>query len=84
MRERRDDDDEALEPHPDVHEQHDDEQRRRAAADLLGPQQQRDEHVAGEHGPLAHQKWPVKRHQNISRSNLLGPYQAQKNSHRYE
>src|SRR5258706_3040 len=28
---------------------------------------------------VAHQKCPVKRHQKMSRSYLLGPYQAQKN-----
>src|SRR5262245_7530430 len=32
----------------------------------------------------AHQKCPVKRTQNMSRSKALGPYQAQKNSTRYE
>src|SRR5213079_1799609 len=50
-RERHDDDHEALEPHPDIHEDRDHEQRQDARADVLAPQQPRQEPVADVHGP---------------------------------
>src|SRR2546425_1759548 len=50
-RQRHDDDDVALEPHADVHEDRYDEQRGDVRPDLLEPQEQRQEPVADIHRP---------------------------------
>src|SRR4026207_2436112 len=48
---RRDDDDVALEPHPDVDENRDDEQSGDVGPDLFEPEQLGKERVTDDHGP---------------------------------
>ena len=50
--ERGDDDDETLEPHADVDEDRQHEQRGQRRADLLEPEELRQDHVAAHHGPV--------------------------------
>ena len=49
---RRDDDDEALEPHADVDDERDDEQQHHVGADPLDPEELRRQHVAEDQRPV--------------------------------
>src|SRR5690349_24182057 len=52
FRSGRHDDDEPLEPHADVHQDADDDHRPETRADLLEPEELREEDVAGDHRPV--------------------------------